>query len=407
MSALMQKAKIALVLSLGLAATPLHAETLLVTADQLYTSSDAGVIDGGAVLIEDGKIAAVGHLAAMSVPAGTRTLEAAVVLPGFIDSHALVGVSGAYNIHADQDGFEASTPSGAQFRVLDSFNPAELLVTEALRKGTTTVHVTPRPTAPIAGRSAVFKTAGTVADEMLLREDPAVFFTLGEAPKMAFGDKSGPGTRMATAALIRAELYKAQEWAAKDEDEREPDLAMASLAEVLAGNTLAVFTAHREDDIATALRIAREFDLRAVINYGTEAFLMRPMLREAGATVVLAPPMQRPAGLEKWNTTIEAAALLHEGGVPFVFATGYEAYVPKSRILLWESAIAVANGLPAEQAVRAATIEAARLWGVEDRVGSLEPGKDADLVLFNGDPFEYTTHVKQVLVDGEVVVDNR
>lgn len=407
MSALMQKAKIALVLSLGLAATPLHAETLLVTADQLYTSSDAGVIDGGAVLIEDGKIAAVGHLAAMSVPAGTRTLEAAVVLPGFIDSHALVGVSGAYNIHADQDGFEASTPSGAQFRVLDSFNPAELLVTEALRKGTTTVHVTPRPTAPIAGRSAVFKTAGTVADEMLLREDPAVFFTLGEAPKMAFGDKSGPGTRMATAALIRAELYKAQEWAAKDEDEREPDLAMASLADVLAGNTLAVFTAHREDDIATALRIAREFDLRAVINYGTEAFLMRPMLREAGATVVLAPPMQRPAGLEKWNTTIEAAALLHEGGVPFVFATGYEAYVPKSRILLWESAIAVANGLPAEQAVRAATIEAARLWGVEDRVGSLEPGKDADLVLFNGDPFEYTTHVKQVLVDGEVVVDNR
>jgi imidazolonepropionase-like amidohydrolase len=109
--------------------------------------------------------------------------------------------------------------------------------------------------------------------------------------------------------------------------------------------------------------------------------------------------------MEKWNSTLEAAAILHDGGVPFVFATGYEAYVPKSRVLLWEVAMAVANGLPAETAVRAATIEPARLWGVADRVGSLEPGKDADLVLFDGDPFEYTTHIKHVVVDGEVVIE--
>ncbi len=392
-------------LALALGATPLQAETLLVTADTLYTSSEAGVIEGGAVLIDDGKIAAVGPLAALTVPAGTRTLEAAVVLPGLVDSHTLVGVSGSYNVHADQDGFEASDPSGAEYRVLDSFNPTELLVGEALKMGVTTAHVTPRPTAPIAGSTAVFKTAGTLADAMLLRRDPAVLFNLGDAPKDAFGDSSGPGTRMATAALIRGELYKAREWADKDEDDRQRDLGMETLARVLSGEALALFTAHREDDIATALRLAREFGLRAVINYATEGFLMRPTLRAAEATVVLAPPMQRVAGMETWNSTLEAAALLAEGGVPFVFATGYEAYVPKARVLLWEVGMAVANGLPAEQAVRAATIDAARLWGVDDRVGSLEPGKDADLVLFDGDPFEYTTHVKQVIVDGKVVVE--
>jgi imidazolonepropionase-like amidohydrolase len=392
-------------LVLALSAVSSSAETLLVTADTLYTSSDAGVIEGGAVLIDDGRIAAVGPLASMSVPAGTRTLEAAVVLPGLVDSHTLVGVSGSYNVDADQDGFEASDPAGARYRVLDSFNPRELLVNEALKLGTTTVHVTPRPTAPIAGSTAVFKTSGTVADEMLIRRDPAVLFNLGVAPKQAFGDQGGPGTRMATAALIRGEFTRAREWAAKDEDERDRDLGLEMLAKVLAGDALAVFTAHREDDIATALRLAREFDLRAVINYGTEAYLMRETLREHDATVVLAPPMQRATGMEKWNSTLEAAALLHDGDVPFVFATGYEAYVPKSRVLLWEVAMAVANGLPAETAVRAATIEPAELWGVADRVGSLEPGKDADLVLFDGDPFEYTTHIKHVVVGGEVVVE--
>jgi imidazolonepropionase-like amidohydrolase len=116
--------------------------------------------------------------------------------------------------------------------------------------------------------------------------------------------------------------------------------------------------------------------------------------------------MQRVAGLEKRNTTLEAAALLAQEGVPFVMATGYEAYVPKSRVLLFETAVAVGNGLGAQRAVESMTIDAARLWGIDDRVGSLEPGKDADLVLFDGDPFEYTTHIQQVIVDGEVAIDS-
>jgi imidazolonepropionase-like amidohydrolase len=130
---------------------------------------------------------------------------------------------------------------------------------------------------------------------------------------------------------------------------------------------------------------------------------MRPLLAAANATVILAPPMQRVSGMERWNSTLEAAALLGDGDVSFVLATGYEAYVPKSRVLLWETGMAAANGLSRERAISSVTIDAARLWGIEDRVGSLEVGKDADLVLFNGDPLEYTTLVEHVIIDGELV----
>ncbi|WP_188503282.1 amidohydrolase family protein [Lacimicrobium alkaliphilum] len=117
----------------------------------------------------------------------------------------------------------------------------------------------------------------------------------------------------------------------------------------------------------------------------------------------MAPTMQRPAGMEKWNTTLEAAAIMDNADIPFVFAGGYEGYVPKARVLLWETAVAIANGLDKQKAIEAATIVPARLWGIDKQVGSIETGKDADLVLFDGDPFEYTTHVKAVLINGEQV----
>lgn len=400
-----RKSFLLLTLLTALSALPAlsQAETLYVTADTMFTSGPAGVIENAALVVENGTISAVGPAADIAVPAGARSVEAAVVLPGLIDSHTVVGVNGAWNIPADQDGFEASDAAGAEYRVLDSFNPLERLVSYALSMGATTLHVTPQPTAPIAGSSAIFKSRGQVADDMLLKADAAMLFNLGAAPKSAFADQGGPSTRMATAALIREQFYAARHWAAEDEDDRKPDLAMSALARVLSGETKAVFTAHREDDIATALRIAAEFDLEPVIAYGTEAFLMRPLLAAANATVILAPPMQRVSGMERWNSTLEAAALLGDGDVSFVLATGYEAYVPKSRVLLWETGMAAANGLSRERAISSVTIDAARLWGIEDRVGSLEVGKDADLVLFNGDPLEYTTLVEHVIIDGELV----
>jgi len=379
-----------------------QADTVYIAADTLFTSGPAGIVENGAVLVQDGKITAVGPQGDIKAPEDATRVKASVVIPGLIDSHTVVGVNGGYNLPQDQDGFEQSVPTGAQFRVLDSFNPSEKLVAYAASMGTTSVHVTPQPTAPIGGSTAVLKTRGTVADEMLVKSDAAVLFNLGEAPKAAF-KKTGPTTRMATAASIRDALYQARAWQEKPDKKRQPDLGSQALARVLDGEALAVFTAHREDDIATALRIAEEFGLRAVINYGTESYLMRSSLAEAEATVVLAPTMQRVSGMEKRNSSLEVASYLNDANVNFVFGSGFESYVPKSRVLLWEIAIAVANGLPAEKAISAATIEAARLWGVDQRIGSLERGKDADIVLFDGDPFEYTSHIIGVMIDGKLL----
>ena len=376
------------------------ADTYYVKANTLYTSSDDGVINNAIIMVKDGKVRKVGTN--IRIPSDATVIEASVVTPGLIDSHTVVGVNGAFNVDADQDAFEKVDSMGAEYRILDSFNPRESLVSYALQFGVTTIHVTPQPAAPVGGVSAIFKTHGDTADQMAIKPQAAVMFNLGDAPKAYFRDKSGPSTRMATVSLIRESLYKAKDWMAKDEDERSMDLSMQALAKVLDGELDAMFTAHREHDIATVLRIAKEFNIKPIINYGTEGYLMRELLKNANATIINAPTMQRTFG-EKENASLEASYLLSEANVPFVFSSGYEGYVPKTRVLLWEMAIAVTNGLDKEKAINAATIIPAKLWGIADKVGSIEKGKDADFVLYEGDPFEYTTKVTGVYINGERV----
>ncbi len=376
------------------------AEILYIKAETAYTSSHKGVIKDAVLMIKNGKIHKIGD--DISIPKDANVVEAKVITPGLIDSHTVVGINGAFNVDADQDAFEKVDNMGAEYRVLDSFNPHETLLNHALTFGVTTVHVTPQPAAPVGGISALFKTHGATADSMALKTQSSVMFNLGEAPKAYFGTNTGPSTRMATAAVIREALYKAKAWMEKDEDERKFDLSMEALSKVLSGELLAIFTAHREHDIVTATRIAKEFNLTPIINYGTEGYLIRDSLKKANATVINAPTMQRTFG-EKENATLESAMLLNEKDIPFVFSSGYEGYVPKTRVLLWEIAIAVANGLDKEKAIEAATITPAKLWGIDENVGSLEKGKDADIVLYEGDPFEYTTKVTAVYVNGKKV----
>jgi imidazolonepropionase-like amidohydrolase len=265
------------------------------------------------------------------------------------------------------------------------------------------MQVTPGDVNPIAGQAMVVKPVVGQFDARVLRESSAMMFNLGEQPKAVHGRQDRPPmTRMGTAALIRQALLDARHYASLPADDRKPDLRLAVLAQVVAGEMPALFTAHREDDIVTALRIAREFGLDLQLHYATEAYLMGGALAQAGVPVVLGPTMHRVGSPQTLNTSLENAALLDQAGVTILFGTGQEGYVPKTRVLLFEIAVAVANGLPRDRALEAATIDAARLLGVADRVGSLEPGKDADLVLFDGDPFEYTTHVMAVIVDGTV-----
>ena len=172
---------------------------------------------------------------------------------------------------------------------------------------------------------------------------------------------------------------------------------------MLSGEVAAIVAAHRAHDILTALRLAEEFDLRMILSGGAEAYLVTDELRAAEVPVILHPTMAR-AGGETQNATFETAALLRDAGVPVAIQSGYEAYVPKTRVVLFEAAVAAANGLGKDDALHAVTLAPAQILGISDRVGSIAEGKDADLVLYDGDPFEYTSHVCTVIIDGEIAV---
>lgn len=209
-------------------------------------------------------------------------------------------------------------------------------------------------------------------------------------------------------AMLREQFVKAQEYARTrrlqpaDSAKRARDLGLETLARVLAGELPAMITAHQATEILAALRLQQEFGFRLVLDGAADAHLVLDEIRRAGVPVLLHPTMIRPGG-SAGNASIETAAKLRAAGIPFALQSGFEGYVPKTRVVLWEAAIAAANGLSAGQALAAVTIDAARLIGADRRVGSLERGKDGDVVLFDGDPFEYRTHVCGVVIEGEVV----
>ena len=389
-----------LVLAVALAA-PLAAEKIAVEADKLYTGADKSAVARGVVLIEDGKIRGVG--AGLSVPAGYERLRAKVVIPGLVDAHSTVGLSGLFNVPADQDQDEESDPNQAELRAMDGFHPDDGLVDFALRNGTTVAQVAPGQRNAIAGQAGIFRLrSGTRNPEALaIREVSAMFFTLGETAKETYGKKDkAPTTRMGTAALIRRALVAAQNY-----DRRKPDrdLKLEALARVVRGETPAVFTAHREDDILTAIRLGKEFRLKLILDGATEGYLVADEIRRAGVPVIVGPTMIRIGTLDTRNATLENAALLANRGVRIAIQSGFEGYVPKTRLALFEATVAAANGLGAERALQAVTIDAARILGIDDRVGSIAEGKEAHLVLMDGEPFEYVTRVEAVITGGAVV----
>jgi imidazolonepropionase-like amidohydrolase len=222
------------------------------------------------------------------------------------------------------------------------------------------------------------------------------------------GESKSPGTRAKAVALLRGDLIKAQRYARDTggpEDKRPArDLHLDALGRVLKKELPLLVTAHRVTDMAAALRVAREFDIRIVLDGASEAYLLTDAIKAAGVPIILHPTMAR-AGEDAENMSMETAATLRKAGIPFALQGGYETYVPKTRVVLFEAALAAARGLTADEALASITIDAARILGIGRRVGSLEPGKDGDIALFDGDPFEYTTHVTGVVIDGQVVSD--
>ncbi len=358
----------------------------------------------GRLTIENGKIVKVEGNEKQQVPPDTTVYYAKDVTPGLIDAFTVAGLSGAWNIPADQDQDEPSDPNQSDLRVLDGFNPLEPLLEYLRANGVTTVHTTPGRVNPIAGSTGVFRCDGRTAEAAALNKGFAMLVNLGEVPKEAFKAK-GPQTRMGTAALVRKQLAEAQTY--KDKKSTVPlNPKHEAWLPALEGKVPVIFAAHRADDIRTALRIAEEFKLKPVIALGTEAWMLADELAKKKVPVIVHPAMQRAGGtMETMHTLLANAAILQKAGVPVLLGTAYEGYVPKIRNLRSEAAMAAVNGLGHAQAMKAITLDAAKFLGIDKDHGSLEVGKTADLVLYDGDPFEHSTHVVLTIMNGKVVYD--
>jgi imidazolonepropionase-like amidohydrolase len=331
-------------------------------------------------------------------------LEAAVVTPGLVDAHSVVGLAGWLNQRQDQDQLERSAAVQPELRAIDAYDARDPLVAWIRGFGVTTLHTGHAPGAVVSGQTMIVKTGADTVAEATLVPFAMVAATIGDD---ALRDgREVPGTRSKEVALLRARLVATQEYLARADAPEPPprDLALEALGAVLSGDVPLLVTAHRAHDIATALRLKDEFGLRLVLDGAAESYLIFDEIAAAGVPVILHPTMARPVG-EAENLGMETAARLAEAGIPFALQSGYESYVPKTRVVLFEAAAAAAQGLAFEDALALITIDAARLLGIEERVGSLEVGKDADLALYDGDPFEYTSHCIGVVIEGEVVSD--
>ncbi len=384
---------------------------MAVQAELLYPmTGDLKPIEDGVVLCsKDGKIEKVGPAGAVPIPEGYQVLKAKVATPGFIDAHSTVGLSGILNLDRhDQEQLEKSAPIQPELRAIDAYNGRDPLVKWIRQLGITTIHTGHAPGALVAGQTMILKTnVPTITDpeKNTLRPFSMVASTLG--PDGFGGGGKAPGSRAKSLAMLRENLLKAQSHLkkrkkAKEDETPDPDLRMDALADVLEKKVPLLITARRHHDIAAALRLQKEFGFRLVLDGASEAYLLLEEIKEAKVPVLIHPTMARPYG-ENENMTFTLAARLHAAGIPFAFQSGYEGYVPKTRVVHFEAALAVTYGLPWEQALAGCTSAAAELLGIADRVGSLKPGMAADLALFDGDPLETVTHCTGVIIDGVVV----
>jgi imidazolonepropionase-like amidohydrolase len=378
----------------------------------LVVAITAEPIDGATILIQDGKIAAIG--AGLDVPADARVIDAAGrwVLPGFIEAHGHVGVHEEGEGWAGSDSNELTEPVTAQVRAVDAINPADLGFRDAISGGVLAVNVNPGSGNPIGGQTAALKCWGRTVDEMLLRAPAGMKSALGENPKRVYGErKQSPSTRLGTAAVIRGALVDAANYQArldaeqrKSEADRKPvdrDLKLEALGMVLRREIPWRQHCHRADDIATALRIAAEFGYDLVIDHGTEAHLLADILAAKDIPVIIGPLFTSRSKVELRNRSLANPGKLAAAGVTIAITTDHP--VVPINFLAHQAALSVKHGLDRDTALRALTINPARIVGIEDRLGSLEAGKDADLVIWSGDPLDVLSRVTRALVDGEEI----
>lgn len=387
-----------------LISTPALAQTAI-RAEMLYPVSGSSIRDA-VVLVQKGKIEKVGPASGLNIPAGYKVINTKVLTPGLIDARTVVGMAGALNIPVDQDQLEKSSPVQPDLRAIDAYNPEETLVKTLRGYGVTSIHTGHGIGALVSGQTMIAKTKPGTVETVTINPLAMLAMTIG--PSVS-GNFSSPGTKAKQMSMLRTELLKARDYLKKQQDKdstKRPatDLKMEALAKLLKGEIKGLITANSSLDIMNAIRLQKEFGFKLVLDGAAEAYRLIPEIKQSGAEIILHATMARNEG-DRVNMNRESAVLLTAAGIRVSIESGYEAYVPKTRVVLLEAAQATAYGLSVEDALRAITLNPAILLGIEQRVGSIEPGKDADLVMYDGEPFEYLTRVCGVMIDGEMVSD--
>ncbi len=371
----------------------------------------AGPAFVGDVAIENGKIVAVGQNLSYS-DAEVRDVTGMTVMPGIVDPHCHIGMWEDAMGFEGADGNECTNPITPELRAIDAINPYDRCFEEAAAGGVTTCVTGPGSANVIGGQFVAIKTYGDSVDDMVLRFPVAVKAAFGENPKRVYNGKNQtPSTRMATAALMRKALIEAQEYnekleKGKADPEKMPErnLGKEILARVIRRELPMKIHAHRADDILTAIRICREFKLRYTLDHCTEGYLITDKLKEALSEdcegIIVGPLLSERSKIELKNLSFKAPGVLEQAGIEYAMMTDHpvtpEQYLPIC------TAIAVREGASEEGALKAITINAAKITGIADRVGSIEVGKDADIAVFSGHPFDFRSRCVLTLVNGKV-----
>ena len=369
-----------------------------------------GIIIGN-LLIENKKIKEIGNDIVAPLDVTVIDAKGCLVLPGFIDAHTHLGLWEDGMATEGIDGNEQTDPITPQLNTIDAINPMDITFNEAVKSGITSVCSTPGSSNPIGGQAIALKTYGKIVDKMVIKNPVATKVAFGENPKNCYGgNEKTPQTRMAIAALIRETLRKAQEYLddidkskLEEDDANKPEYNMKyeSLIPVLKKEIPLKAHVHRVDDMFTAIRIAKEFDLKLTLDHCTEGHLVVDELIEEGYPILVGPSLTERSKIELRNLTFETAGILSNNGLDICLITDHPV-IPIQYLPLC-AGIAIKHGMKEDKALEAITINPAKVLGIDNRVGSIEVGKDADIVIWDNNPFEINSNVLYTIIDGKIV----
>ncbi len=374
----------------------------------MYTMAERGVVEGW-LLIEDGTIRQMGEGTPDIMAPEVLDAQGKMVFPGFIDAHCHIGMWEEGIGFEGADGNEMTDPITPHLRAVDAINPLDEAFANAIKGGVTAAATGPGSANVIGGTFLVMKLSGNRVDDMVIRPDAAMKVAFGENPKRVYAEKKTlPSTRMGTAGALRETLaktvaYQAKKIAAGDDAGKMPpfDMKLEAMIPVINGEIPLKAHAHRADDIFTAIRIAREFGLKLTLEHCTEGHLIAEHLAREGFPAIIGPTFGSKSKFELNRKTFDTPRVLVEAGVKIAIMT--DSPVIPLEYLPMCAALAYKSGLPEMEAFKAITSHAAEILEVGHRIGSIEVGKDADLVIWNGHPFDLQASVEKAIINGNVV----